>query len=117
MIALLVQASGRQRSEPVARHLLGGVAQSAKGRVNGIVAHRPRAAANRWEYVLAAPGEELQFPQERYRLLGKRDNVLLTHFHLVCRYPPLRFVGIQVKLGPIRMTQLAGPPKKLGSEF
>ena len=113
--AQLMQQRGGHRAEAVACHVLRGVAQTAQGRVDRVVAHRVAERADGGEQVLPMPRQRLKLLQDRDGLRRERDHVRLAHLHLWTRDIPL--LGLEVKLRPFGTTQLTGPSEEQGRQL
>src|SRR5438477_4950849 len=89
--------------------------KSTKGGVHCVVADRPICRSNRREDKRAFIGERSQFPQQFNYLFRERNEVLLSHFHALCRYPPKG--SVEVELVPSRQAQFARAHKGHGEDL
>lgn len=99
-----VQDRPRHSAKSVAAHFVLGDSHATHGTKDGVVAHRPLAAAGAGENISATAGERLQFAQDCNRLRRERNDV--WRVRLGDRVAS--FAAIQVHCRPLGMPQLAG---------
>ena len=111
---LFVEEGRGHGPETVPGHLVLVVAEVAKGRVDGVLGHRPSGGSSARKEILTVSGEELKFLENCDGLSGERHQMNASMFHLLRRDAPLG--GFEIDVWPLSMAKFPGAHKNKRSK-